>query len=1391
VPDDSSIKIIGDYRVIEEISRGVMGVVHKTIRNGKYYAIKILRNNDLVNTVRFRREAASIARLKNESLVSFIDFNENGGNPYLVMEYLDGQTLSSLVEKGPLSEEFVLKIGRAISAAVSEIHRYKMIHRDIKAANIMVTSTNHVKLLDLGLAGDASDIATENQSDVVGTVLYSSPEQLRILRRPVDARSDLYALGVTLYQCLTGSYPFFADDVAEIIKMHASNVAPDVREKAKNTSPILAAIVTKLLLKDPDDRYQTAQGLLYDFEHFVDLEKIYDQEGKIQLGTRDAAGLVGEQALAGRSVEFGILKSLWQESQGGTPVGVIVEGEGGSGKSRLTQELLREIEVDPSSVVIRGKCQNLGVVGPFAILKEAYDSLLARIQSLPEQEKQIWIKMIKQAAGDGAHSISSLSKGFKEILGGDEENSEHSEVDQETFLTHLVHFVTGLAKSKNGTVLVIDDIQWIDHSTKAFMTRLTEELKYSKNTKLMLLMTSRNDGSSMPTLNQFKEAIAGNEVFRDSIALGPLDFDAVKEIVDAQIGRASLERGAIQKIRTIAHGNPFVVTEIIRSVLSSGELRYCDGGWQLKAEALAGLSLSSDVFQLVLKRMELLHPDVKSVLQIASVLGNTFDLDAIVEIHEVEEQNVLNAIQAAMENDLVLALERGKFRFIHDRIQETLFSNLDKERTKDLHDKAAEFLYNKSDDKPWYDIARHYASGHVGQNLTRAIEANLNAGAMSLRNFAYHQAFDFLRFAYVSSKHRLAEEPKLFSIAKDLALAALESGHVKEAHEAVDFAFPLARSRIDTLDLFFLKIRIYASAGKINEGWATFRKFSDFTGRPIPRYSFGKLLEINWRLLCVGLKLITGFKFGSCPVGSARRKELESICNTYYTTSFHVNRFRGDILDFTLVNLRGIEIAFPLGKSDQLARAFINAAILVAPFKLERLFQFLVGRAMEMLDESSKGPAMAYLKMIEFLGYIFVDNPKWKDMFEEVMRETPKYLGSFEVLMTWMMYTKQCVFKGQYNTALDFLEPRVAALPRLGHLMFAIGIYAHLAEVHAALGNVEASVKFKKIAAQLIEARQMKDMKQTAFEYLLMQIYSCHEEAEYGPSTDLMIDFFQRLHYLDHWSKHTLVLTSYIRLAQLERAINYEEIRRARKMFKRSLRSVYFTSYTSAYRAHWFVAKAGYLRWQGKYRQGLKMAERGLALGREGECAPAMYYASREIARIRQMMKDPLLVKRDAFLPYKIAIDLRWTSRARSIEREFDWNAGTMIPGAADSGVRLGSSHSRTLHASGRDSSIHGNTLHASRHGSSFADDTVRSSASAGNTISSRSAYTKSDRAINAMTRASLAAATSMDPIVQARNVLSELISLFGAERAFLFLDKSALSAELLKGEQPPVQKEG
>lgn len=256
----------GRYKIIDQLGKGSMGEVYLAHdpHIDRKVALKVLHKDHLASKEiikRFIKEAKAIGRLSHPDIVSVYDVGQDQGTIYIAMEYLKGKPLNEVIQSKQLDIPTVVKIGRQVATALDYAHQKGIVHRDIKPSNLMITDNNEVKLTDFGIAHfeDASLTLKTRSGDILGTPAYMSPEQ--IAGKAVDNRSDIYSLGVILYELLVGQRPFIENNITALFRAIAEHKLVPPKKANAAIAPGLSAIIFKAMGKHPDSRYQSGAEL--------------------------------------------------------------------------------------------------------------------------------------------------------------------------------------------------------------------------------------------------------------------------------------------------------------------------------------------------------------------------------------------------------------------------------------------------------------------------------------------------------------------------------------------------------------------------------------------------------------------------------------------------------------------------------------------------------------------------------------------------------------------------------------------------------------------------------------------------------------------------------------------------------------------------------------------------------------------------------------------------------------------------------------------------------------------------------------------------------------------------------------------------------------------------
>src|SRR3979411_112809 len=405
-----------------------------------------------------------------------VELTPHEGRTVLVLKDPGGRPLDQLVGT-PMEMGQFLRVAISLSAAVRQLHGRGLIHKDIKPANVMIEpSTGQVWLMGFGIA---SRLPRERQSAeppefIAGTLAYMAPEQTGRMNRSIDSRSDLYALGVTLYEMLTGTLPFTASDPMEWVHCHIAKQPLPPAERRKDVPRSVSGIITKLLAKTAEDRYQTAAGVESDLRRCRDEWQRERRIGDFVLGERDTPDrLLIPEKLYGRQREVEtLLASFDRVVKSGTPELVLVSGYSGIGKSSVVNELHKML-VPPRGLFASGKFDQYKRDIPYATLAQAFQKLVRPLLGRSEADLAPWRDALREALGANGRLMTELVPEVELIVGPQPPVAELGPQDAKNrFQMVFRRFVAVFARREHPLVLFLDDLQWLDAATLDLLEHL-------------------------------------------------------------------------------------------------------------------------------------------------------------------------------------------------------------------------------------------------------------------------------------------------------------------------------------------------------------------------------------------------------------------------------------------------------------------------------------------------------------------------------------------------------------------------------------------------------------------------------------------------------------------------------------------------------------------------------------------------------------------------------------------------------------------------------------------------------------------------------------------------------------------------------------------------------
>jgi tetratricopeptide (TPR) repeat protein len=577
---------------------------------------------------------------------------------------------------------------------------------------VALSDDGTAKLMDFGLARSVASRMT-SEGTIVGTVYYMAPEQA--LGQDLDARADLYSLGVMMYELTTGQLPFEGSGPVAVLTQHIN--APVVPPKAirQELPGYLDNLILKLLEKDPDDRLKSASAVLQILDTPEEAESLRESKEHSVLDRIVRGRLVGRQE------EYEEARSIWLKSISGAGQTLLISGEPGIGKTRLMREVVTQSEVSGGRVLI-GEA--------YAESNNPYGAFAQMVRKALDKGSQNGLKLPDFVLDDVLDLVPDLRPYYPDI-------NPNPELDPESEQTRLFENIVSFCNALSGIaplLLVLDDAHWADSSSIALFQHLARR---TKRQPVMLLAAYREV--------ELREARPFNEMLLElnrqrigtRIKLTRLDKEGTRAMLGA-IFNEEITPELLDGIFRETDGNPFFIEEVCRYLVESGKLYFSDGEWH--RPSIEELEIPQGVQVAVESRLTKLPEEVQDTLRLAAILGREFDYEVLVKASEFDEETIIDAIEAA---DRAQMVQEGRedtlYEFVHALVPQSIRENTHRLRRRKLHKRAAS-AYETVQPENYVSLAFHHSEG--GSDTPALHYYNL-AGERALANFANQDAENY------------------------------------------------------------------------------------------------------------------------------------------------------------------------------------------------------------------------------------------------------------------------------------------------------------------------------------------------------------------------------------------------------------------------------------------------------------------------------------------------------------------------------------------------------------------------------------------------------------------------------------------------------------------------
>ncbi len=855
------------YQISEEIYNGSRTLVYRGYGdNQKPVVIKLLKNlyPSFSELAQFRNQYTIAKDLNFPGIIQTHSLEHYQNGYVLVMED-GGISLKDWTQGKPLSLTEFLPIALALCDIVNILNRHRIIHKDLKPANILINADKQVKLIDFSLA---SDLPRETQTIISpnvlqGTLGYLSPEQTGRMNRGIDYRSDFYSLGVTFYELLTGQLPFQSDDAMELIHCHIAKLPPQVHDIVPQIAPVISKIISTLMAKNAEDRYQSALGLKYDLEIAW---KQLQETGKIEdfeMQERDLCDrLIIPEKLYGREQEIQTLLAAFNRVTHGQTELMLVAGFSGIGKTAVVNEVHKPI-VTKRGYFIKGKFDQFNRM-PFSAFAQALSDLIRQLVSESDRALETWKTQILAALSDNAQVIIEIIPELELIIGKQPNTVNLSgTAAQNRFNLLFSKFIQVFTCIEHPLVIFLDDLQWADSASLNLI-----QLLMSPDNKYLLLIGAYRDHEVfaahplMLTIKEIEQAVTIN-----TITLAPLTEASLNQLVaDTLSCLPKAAQSLTQLVYQKTKGNPFFSQQLLRMLYEDGLIQFDFhlGHWQCDIVKVKELILTDDIVEFMALQLQKLPSCTQDVLKLAACIGNQFDLETLAIVYEQSLTTTATHLWKAREDGLIIPTSQvykffqaeellpentwsptanhPSYKFLHDRVQQAAYSLIPPHQKQSTHLKIGQLLLAntiKREDNIFAIVNQlNYGIELITQKQQRAELAQLNliAAQKARSSTAYSAAveYSYQGISFLDADCWRCQYELTLALHETAAEVTYLNGNFEQTELLIQTVLSEAKTLIEKVNIYEIKIQSDAAQSQLLPALKTALVFLESLGIEFP-----------------------------------------------------------------------------------------------------------------------------------------------------------------------------------------------------------------------------------------------------------------------------------------------------------------------------------------------------------------------------------------------------------------------------------------------------------------------------------------------------------------------------------------------------------------------------